>query len=289
MRSRGEANQLHETGRYSITRPAIGARCQDRTPDEVAHLKTITSLSLLLALSSWGQDKSDLTVDQIVQRHVDALGGIEKMHAIHTFSATGKASMMGGQIQAAMLMKMKRPSSMRIDMTIQNRQMVQAFDGSTAWVLNSAAGPTKATPEETREMRNSADIDFSSLVDYREKGSTVELAGTDDVDGHASYRLKVTRQNGRVEYDFLDAKTFLPVKTATRRKQMGTEVDIEAYPSNFRPVNGVLFPFQVDQKAGGKLVVQLTIEKVEVNIPLEDAVFRMPELSSDAAIPGKKF
>ncbi len=249
----------------------------------------IAALSLLFAIAIRGQDKPDLTVDQIVQRHVDALGGIEKMHAIHTFSARGKATMMGGQIQAPMLMKMKRPSSMRIEMTIQNRQVVQAFDGTTAWIQNSAAGPTKATPEETREMKNSADIDFSSLVDYRDKGNIVELASTDEVDGRAVYRLKVIRQNGRVEYDFLDSSTFLPVKTVTKRKQMGTEVDIEAYPSNFRPVNGVLFPFQVDQKAGGKLVVQLTIEKVDINVPLEDATFQMPEPTSGEIVPGKKF
>ena len=254
--------------------------------------KRIAFVSCLVTVVTFGQDRPDLTVDQIVQSHVDALGGIDKMHAIHTFSAFGTARMMGGQIQAPMTMQMKRPSSMRIDMGIQNKQIVQAFDGTTAWTINPAAGsdaPKKASPEETQEMKNSADIDFSTLVDYRAKGNAVELSGMEAVEGHSAYKLKVTKQNGRVEYDYLDAKTFLPVKTATRRKQMGTEVDIEAYPSNFRPVSGVLFPFQVDQKADGKAIVQLTIDKVDVNLPLDDTIFRMPELSPEKSVSGKKF
>lgn len=258
----------------------------------VPALKRIASTGLFVAFLSFGQDKPELTVEQIVQNHVQALGGIEKMHAIHSFAATGKASMMSGRIQAPLVMQMKRPSSMRIEMVLQNKPIVQAFDGSTAWAINPATGsdaPKRATPEETEEMKNSADIDFSSLVDYRAKGNTVELAGLEDVDGRAAYKLRVTKQNGRIEYDYLDKTTFVPVKTATKRKQLGTEVNIDAYPSDFRPVNGVLFPFQVDQKADGKLLVQLKIDKVDVNMPLDDSVFHMPEPPPEKSVSGKNF
>jgi hypothetical protein len=255
-------------------------------------LTRIVCLLVLIPAFILGQDKPELKVDQIVQNHVDALGGIENIRAIHTFSASGTAKMMGGQVQAPMLMQMKRPSSMRIEMSIQEKRIVQAFDGTTAWMINTATGseaPKLASPEETQEMKNSADIDFSSLVDYRAKGNTVELVGTEVVEGRSAYKLKVTKQNGRVEYDYLDTKTFLPLKTTAKRKQMGTEVDIDAYPSQFRPVAGVLFPFEVDQKANGKTTLVLTMEKVDVNMPLDDAVFRMPELPTEKANAGKKF
>ena len=255
-------------------------------------LKRIASLVLFVAVLGLGQDKPEFTVDQVVENHVQALGGIEKMHAIHSFSATGQASMMDGRIQAPMVMQMKRPSSMRVEMMVRNKQIVQAFDGNTAWMINAATGSDRAkraTAEEAEEMKNSSDIDFSSLVDYRAKGNTVELAGLEDIDGRAAFKLKITKRNGRVEYDYLDSKTFLPVKTATKRKQMGTEVTIEAYPSDFRPVSGVLFPFQVDQKRDGKLLVRLTIEKVDVNTDLTDAVFRIPEAPAEKSIPGKNF
>ena len=235
---------------------------------------------LLLPLLALGQDKPELTLDQIVQKHIEAIGGLEKVKAISTLSATGKASMQGGQMEAPMLMQMKRPSSMRMEITVQGKKIVQGFDGTTAWMINPLMGsdaPQKASEDETQEMKESADIDFSSLVNYKEKGNTIELVGTEDVEGNSAYKLKVTKKSGRVEYQYLDTKTFLPIKTTTRRTQMGSELEIDAYPTNFKPVNGVLFPFTVDQKVAGKSMMQLTLDKVEANKPIDDAIFQLPE------------
>jgi hypothetical protein len=244
----------------------------------------IVSAAFICSLLAFSQDKPDLTLDQIIQKHVDALGGADKLKAIRTLSASGKAVMGEGQMEAPMIMQMKRPSSMRVEMTVQGKKIVQGFDGTTAWMVNPLLGssnPQKASDVDTQEMKDSADIDFSSLVDYQAKGNKVELVGMEDVEGTPSYKLKVTKKNGRIEYDYLDSKTFLPIKSTTKRKQMGEELAIDAYPTNYKPVNGVLFPFTVDQKSGGKLVVQLTIEKVDVNIPIDDARFRMPEPPKD--------
>lgn len=235
---------------------------------------------LLLPLLAFNQDKPELTLDQIVQKHLDALGGLDKLKAINTLSATGKATMQGGLMEAPMLMQMKRPSSMRMELTVQGKKMVQAFDGTTAWMINPMTGsdaPQKASDDDTQEMKDSADIDFSSLANYKEKGSTVELMGTEDVEGNPAYKLKVTKKNGRVEHQYLDTKTYLPIKTTTRRKQMGSELEIDAYPTNFKPVNGVLFPFTVDQKVGGKSMIQIALDKVDVNKPIDDAIFQFPE------------
>lgn len=241
-------------------------------------IKRIVSV-VFFCLIAFGQDNPALTLDQIIQKHVEALGGMEKLKAITTFSVAGQATI-SGQTVAPMVMQMKRPSAMRVEMTIQGKKIVQGFDGTTAWMVNPLSGsetPQKATDEDTQEMKNSADLDFSSLVDYKAKGNAVELLGTESVGENSTYKLKVTKRNGRVEYDYLDSKTFLPVKSTTRRKQMGTELEIDAYPANYKPVNGVLFPFTVDQKSGGKSMVRLMIEKVDINIPIDDARFQMPE------------
>lgn len=238
--------------------------------------------SVILAVTpiAFGQEKPELTADQIVQKHIEALGGIENLKAIKTLSASGKAVMAGGQIEAPMLMQMKRPSSMRMEMTVQGKRVVQAFDGTTAWAINPLYGldtPRKASDEDAQEMKASSDIDFSSLVNYREKGNTVDLAGMEEVDAAPAYKLHVTKRNGRVEFVYLDAKTYVPVRVATKRKQGGKEIDIDAYPSNYKPVYGVLFPFTVNQKMDGKSVMQLIIDKVDVNTPIDDAVFQFPD------------
>ena len=223
---------------------------------------------------------ADLTVDQIVQKHTEALGGADKLKAIQTVKATGKASLMGGQLETPVVMQAKRPTSVRMEMTIQGKSFVQAFDGTTAWTVNpygASPDPQISSDEDTKAARDDADFIDGALVDYKAKGNTVELLGKEDVDGTQAYKLKVTKKSGTVEYDYLDAQTFLPLKSTGTRQQMGQEFDFESRPSNFKPVNGVLMPFSLEQKVSGKPMMQLTLEKIEANVPIDDSLFRIPD------------
>jgi len=223
--------------------------------------------------------EADLTADQIVAKHVQALGGVDKIKAIQTETITGKAVLMGGQMEAPITMKVKRPSSMRMDMAVQGKSFVQAFDGTTAWTINPFMGgddPQKSNDEETAQAKDDADMIDGSLVDYKAKGNTVELVGKEDVEGTSTYKLKVTKKSGTIEYEYLDAQTFLPILSKSKRKAMGQEADIETSLSNFKPVNGVMMPFGISQKMNGTAMMELTIEKVDVNNPIDDSIFQMP-------------
>src|ERR1700689_4809241 len=70
-----------------------------------------------------------LTVDQIVEKHTQALGGIDKLKAIQSVIVNGKAVVTAGpsQIEAPIVMKIKRPGSMHMEMTIQGQSYVQGF------------------------------------------------------------------------------------------------------------------------------------------------------------------
>ena len=239
----------------------------------------IVSVSFLLAAPAVAQE-ADLTVDQIVQKHTEALGGAAKLKAIQSFKATGKASLMGGQIEAPVVLQIKRPNSMRMDMDIQGKSLVQAFDGTTAWMINPFVGstdPQKSSEEDTKSMRDEADMIEGNLIDYKAKGNTVELIGKEDVEGSPAYKLKVTKKSGNIEYQYLDAQTFLQIKNTGKRKQMGQEFDSETIPGNYKPVNGVMMPFSISQKMNGNPVLQITMDKIEANVPVDEALFKFPE------------
>jgi outer membrane lipoprotein-sorting protein len=233
--------------------------------------------ALLLPVAA---QETELTVDQIVQKHTDALGGLDKLKAIKSMKATGKAVLMGGQMEAPITLQIKRPNSMRMEMTMQGKSFVQAFDGTTAWNINPFTGspePQKANEEDTKTARDDSDFIDGSLVDYKAKGNTVELMGKEDVEGSAAYKLKVTKKSGTVAYEYIDAQTFLPIKSSGKRKQAGQEFEVESYPSNFKAVQGVMMPFGLSQKMNGNALMQLTLENVEVNQAMDDTIFHMPE------------
>src|SRR5690348_10226564 len=144
---------------------------------------------------------------------------------------------MGGQLEAPVTMQAKRPTSVRMEMDIQGKSFVQAFDGTTSWTINPFGGsddPQKSNDEDTKAARDDAEFIDGALVDYESKGNTVELIGKQDVDGVPAYKLKVTKKSGTVEYDYIDAKTFLPIKSTGTRKQMGQQFEFESRPGNFK-------------------------------------------------------
>lgn len=55
-----------------------------------------------------------------------------------------------------------------------------------------------------RTTSTEADLD-GQLVDYKAKGSTVELAGMETVEDRNTYKLKLTLKNGRSLYVWIDA------------------------------------------------------------------------------------
>jgi outer membrane lipoprotein-sorting protein len=261
----------------------LGLVSSGKTPQEAAMFRslvtTILCVPAFLFIPAAAQD-TELTVDQIVEKHTQALGGADKLKAIQSETITGKVVLMGGQLEAPVTMSVKRPASMRMEMTVQDKSYIQAFDGATAWTVNPFTGPPdpqKSNDEDTQLAKDDADVIEGSLVDYKAKGNTVELVGKEEVEGSPAYKLKVTKKSGNVEYEFLDAQTFLPIRTSGKRKQMGQEMEFESSPGNYKPVNGVMMPHSLAQKVNGNPMMQLTIEKIEVNTPIDDSVFKMPE------------
>jgi hypothetical protein len=237
-------------------------------------IATLAASALLLR----GTPETPLTADQIVQKHIQALGGAAKLNAIQTLVVTGKASILG-QTEAPLSIQVKRPNFLRLEITFQGRKVVQAFDGVTAWTINPMIGadPKQSSEEDTRAAQESSDFIGGNLVDYKSKGNAVELVDQEDLDGVAVYKLKITKKSGSVEYDYLDAKSFLPIKTEGKRSQLGQEILYESKIANYKPVEGVLMPFNLTQLVNGRIAMEITVEKMDANIPLDASVFKMPE------------
>ena len=144
---------------------------------------------------------------------------------------------------------------MRMDMHLQERTFVESFDGTTGWMINSFSGsntPQKMSDEDASSALDNTDFLEGTLVDSKAKGSAVELLGQETVEGASAYKLKITRKSGMVEYLYLDAATFLPLKTTGKRRQMGQDMEYESVPSNYKAVSGVMIPFTIRQKVNGR-------------------------------------
>jgi hypothetical protein len=165
---------------------------------------------------------------------------------------------------------------------------VQAYDGKNGWQIMPFMGkkdPELMSADEAKEIEENADLD-GPLVDYKRKGHQIELQGKEKIEGTDAYKLKVTLKNGDVQTIYIDSDSFLDIKEVTKRTVRGTEQEIESAIGDYKPVDGIMFPFAVESGIKGTDQKQkLTITKVELNVPADDSLFKMPAAAPKADAP----
>jgi len=91
------------------------------------------------------------------------------------------------------------------------------------------------------------------------------------------YLLKLTNQNGDARFYFFDAATFVLLKWEGIRKIEDKEFPWESFFSDYRDVQGLKYPFRIDQGSPGTAIKQnLVTDKIEINPKIDDAVFNKP-------------
>jgi hypothetical protein len=218
------------------------------------------------------------TADELVQKNIQAKGGMEKIKAIK--SVRVKARMIGGGgFTAAVGQENQRPNLLRETFTLQGMTSVTAFDGATGWQIQPFGGhkdPELMGEDDLRDLQ--LDMDFDGpLVDYKEKGNTVEYMGHDTMDGDDALRLKVTLKNGDIVYYFLDPDTFIEIRREVQEFIRGSVRESVSEFGSYKPVSGVMYPFSISQGSKANPAEQTTtIEKIEVNVAIDKADFAVP-------------
>jgi hypothetical protein len=226
------------------------------------------------------------TVDEVIAKNVQAHGGADKLKSVHSLRTTAKFSQ--GSFRADLRQENKRADKVREEFIIQGLAQVQAYDGKTGWQISPFGGrkdPELLSQDDLKSLVVDADID-GPLVDYKEKGHKAELVGHDSMEGTDCFKIKLSMKNGDVRYYYLDADSYLELKLEIQTTIRGALQENELYYGDYEQVNGIYYPFAVEQaQKGSSSRAQVTVEKIEQNIPLEDAHFSMPATKPEMKAP----
>jgi len=222
----------------------------------------------------------DLTLDQILKNHEDTIGGAEAINKVQTLRITSRQLVGNGpQMEILIVTSIKRGGAVRAEMTMQGRTIVVAYDGTTGWTINPLTGSSEPKRLEEKTKVKAAGITIEAWVGalsiLKASGNAAELLGKDVVKGSSAYKIKLTLKNSERSTYFLDTGTFLPVKLITNISPLGDMVG-EAYPSDYRKIDGLLVAHSLEAQILGDQMVRVKHEKIEINVPLEDSIFKMP-------------
>lgn len=240
----------------------------------------------IAALTVFSLSVKAQTVDEVIAKNVQAHGGLDKLKTVQSLRTTGKFS--EGSFRADFRQENKRPEKVREDFIIQGMALIRAYDGKTGWQISPFGGrkdPDLLSQDDMKSLIVDADMD-GPLVNYKDKGHKAELVGHDSVEGTDCFKIKLSMKNGDVRYYYLDADSYLELKLEIQTTIRGALQESELYYGDYEPVNGIYYPFALEQaQKGSSSRSQISVEKIEQNVNLEDAHFTMPATKAEPKTP----
>lgn len=218
------------------------------------------------------------TADEIVDKYLAAMGGKDKLAKLNTLKLVCSVEIAPG-MKAPINMFYINNQCMRVEVEVQGMKILSAVEGDSGWSINPMSGKKDAERMNADEIKESKDqMDLTgALFNYKEKGHAVELLGKEDMEGTDVYKLKITKKSGDIEYDYIDATTFLKLKETTTHKFNDKEVSGDVIYSDYRKTGDIMFPYAMENRQTGESQGQLlTIESVEVNPAIDRSIFKMP-------------
>jgi outer membrane lipoprotein-sorting protein len=237
----------------------------------------ICVLALGLVVTALPARAQTPSVDELVAKNLTARGGADKLRGVQTMKMTGTINVQGMDMPITVMTK--RPNLLFQEMSMQGQRMVSAFDGAKVWAINPMLGPAarELTGSQADMIRDQASFD-GPLVNYKDRGDTLELAGSADLGGTKAWKLKLTRKiGGRTMFIYVDADTGLEKQWSTTVEQGGMTIDVDTVMLDYQPTpEGILVPRTMRTLVGGQQQGLLKVLTVEYNTPIEDAAFQMP-------------
>jgi hypothetical protein len=220
------------------------------------------------------------SADDIVQKHIAAIGGKEAIAKVKSVSMESSAQVMG--TEAPGVTQILDGVGFKSETDFNGTKIVQCYTDKGGWMVNPMAGSADPAPmpEDQYKIGKSQIYIGGPLYDYQGKGSKIELVSKDD----KTFKLKLTTKDDVESTYVLDAATYLIKSQVTRGKMQDQDVDITTTFDDYRKTDaGYLLPYSMNIDLGGQFQIGVTVKKIELNKTIDPAVFEMPKPPAPAA------
>ena len=244
----------------------------------------ITAITFLLSMSVTAQN-----VDEIINNYIENTGGLENWQNIKAIKMSASINQMGMEIPIEMV---QSNNKMYTKISVQGQEIKQGvFDGETLWSTNfMSMKAEKSDQEDVDNLKNDLAEFPDPFLNYKEKGFSVELMGTETVDGSDAFKVKLTKKPMIVDGEevpnvsiyYFDSENFVPIMTHEEvMSGPGKGMIMEAKMSDYQEVEGLYFPFSMTQGVKDQPGQPITINSIELNPLIDDSEFQFPETETE--------
>jgi hypothetical protein len=233
------------------------------------------SLALFLAFFVSTMVSYAQSADDIINKHIDAIGGKDKWKAITSWVQTGTMSVQGAEIQ--LKRSIVHNAAARTDISLMGMTGYQIVTNTEGWSympFQGQAAVEAMTADQIKDQQDDLDIQ-GVVIDYAAKGHSAEFIGKEDVDGTECFKVKMTLKSGKSQTLFFDPATYYIIKAVSTINANGQEAEVATSFSNYQKhSSGIVVPMSTTVPMGPGFNADLSIESIEVNTNLDSSLFK---------------
>jgi hypothetical protein len=215
------------------------------------------------------------TADELITKHLEAVGGKDKLNAITSVKMTTTNVVMGNEAPASIVIL--NGKGFRSEAEVMGSKMIQVFTDKGGWMVNPMMGssdPQQLSAEQAK--MGQGQIYVAPLLNYAAKGSKAEYLGQEKFGNVSAYKLKLTDKEGNETTYYFDPTTYYILQTIRKAEMMGQQMNITTTFSDYKKTDyGWVVPQSTEINMGGQFSMTSKLKTVEVNTPVDAAVFNM--------------
>ncbi len=238
----------------------------------IPHIYAVWQVAAETKIAAEKPGTSSPTVDQIIEKYIQSLGGKTAIEKLKTELQTGTFEGNGGNMPVEIAIK--APNKWRFEIKLPDgKTFKQLSNGEKGWRVD----PQQGVEEMTRDhmLLTSRFLDLQAPIRFKETYTKAEVKGKDKQGGRDCYLIEATPKEGKPQTMFFDVETgFLLRVDFTVEMNQGTfsaEMDFD----NYKDVEGVKIPFTLHQTGAEDWTI--TFSDIKRDISLDDKQFEKPE------------
>jgi hypothetical protein len=222
------------------------------------------------------------SADELSEKCANGSGGKEAWAKLQTMVLTGTVDIPTFGVSGKVEVFAKRPNKILRITNVADGQFVrkEAFDGQTGWESDPQQGLKAVTGARLEQAK--VEAVFDTDIRLKEVYPDLKVTGRTKIGDRAAYTATATEPGGKTLTMYLDEQTGLRIGEDTEGPdENGTVVKTNLFFDDYRAVGDVQVPYRIRIHAPN-VSLEIKIEDVKFNTPVDDAKFLMPSTTADA-------
>lgn len=217
------------------------------------------------------------TADEIIAKYIASIGGTEQVSQISTMYIEGTLDVMGSQ--GSIKISRINGKAVKQEIDVMGTQVTMCFTDSTGWQINPMTGNYSAVDmAEAQYKAGRDDINLTGpFVDFAARGFKAELVGQQTVGNVNAHKVVMTSPDNIATEYYFDPETGYLVQVVQNSEMGGQSMMIITTLLNYKKNDsGYAMPYTTETNYGGQFFLTANYNKVEINQPMDMAVFAKP-------------